>query len=68
MLLEVKKSFHRAHEGRLFPGKWGLFVKYLKMSRNFGDFGLHIKIQYVMAFLVPDMACPELKKYLFNNN
>jgi hypothetical protein len=22
MLLEVKKSFHRAHEGRLFPEKW----------------------------------------------
>jgi hypothetical protein len=46
----------------------GLFVKYLKMSRNFGDFGLCIKIQYVMAFLGLDMACPELKKYLFNNN
>jgi hypothetical protein len=59
MLLEVKKSFHRAHGRRLFPEKWGLFVKYLKMSRNFGCFGLYIKIQYVMAFLGPDMTCPE---------
>jgi hypothetical protein len=36
MLLEVKKSLQRAHGGRLFPEKWGLFVKCLKMSRNFG--------------------------------
>jgi hypothetical protein len=59
MLFEVKKSFHRTHEGRLFPGKIMLFVKCMKMSRNFGCFGLHIKRQYVMAFLGPDMACPE---------
>jgi hypothetical protein len=34
MLFEVKKSFHRTHEGRLFPGKIMLFVKCMKMSRD----------------------------------